>query len=104
MLGGNGLFRLSFSVEDDEDGVRLGDWPASLELELGDDVPSLASLFFLEDLFPLRESTLWLKRFIFEDNSLISLNWGDRRRPTQYYRGQLTTATRRPGVHTRVFE
>jgi hypothetical protein len=70
MLGGSGLLRLSFRVEDEEDGVRTGDWFASLEpREFGEDVPSFASLFFLEDLFPLRESTLWLNRFIFSDIS-----------------------------------
>jgi len=45
--------RLSFRVEEDEDGVNTGDWFDSLEpREFGDDVPSFVS-FFLEDLFPL---------------------------------------------------
>lgn len=49
LLGGSGLLRISLSVEDDEDGVRTGDWLVGSR-EDGDDVPSLESLFFLEDL------------------------------------------------------
>ncbi len=49
--------RISFRVEEDDDGVRTGDWPASLDpTEFGDAVPSFVSLFFLEDLLPLRWS------------------------------------------------
>ena len=51
------MLRLSFRVEEEEDGVNTGDWFDSLEpREFGDDVPSFVSLFFLEDLFPLLES------------------------------------------------
>jgi hypothetical protein len=89
---------MSFSVDVDEDGVSTGDWLASLEepTDDGDEVPSLPSLFFLGLFGSLpRESyqkrhrvstrtiksstrrsgtqgeltTLWLKRFIFVDNS-----------------------------------
>lgn len=50
LLGGNGLLRLSFtSVDVDDEGVRTGDWVASREpCELGEAVPSFASLFFLD--------------------------------------------------------
>lgn len=48
LFGGRGLLRISLRVEVDEDGVRTGDWFASLDT--GDWVPSLESLFFLEDL------------------------------------------------------
>jgi len=53
LLGGKGLLRMSLSVDVDDDGVRTGDWLASLEelAELGEAVPSFESLFFLEDLF-----------------------------------------------------
>lgn len=40
---------MSLRVEDEEVGVRTGDWPEESRDE-GDDVPSLESLFFLEDL------------------------------------------------------
>lgn len=54
-LGGRGLFRGSFSVVVDEDGVVIGDCVASLaEFDCdGDEVPSLDSPLFLdfEDLF-----------------------------------------------------
>ena len=43
------MLRMSLSVEVDEVGVRTGDWLAESRDE-GDDVPSLESLFFLEDL------------------------------------------------------
>ncbi len=49
LFGGSGLLRMSLSVEVDEVGVRTGDWLAESRDE-GDDVPSLESLFFLEDL------------------------------------------------------
>ena len=46
---------MSLRLDADEDGVRTGDWlELSLDappIELGDDVPSLESLFFLDDLF-----------------------------------------------------
>jgi hypothetical protein len=59
--------------------VRIGDWLFSRELfDEGDWVPSFESLFFLED-FPEslpRESTLWLKRFIFEIEDAVTLAVG----------------------------
>lgn len=61
---------MSLSVDVEDDGVRTGDWLESRDE--GDAVPSLESLFFLDDLlesFP-RERTLWLKRFILSDNSV----------------------------------
>lgn len=64
------MFRGSFRVDVEDVGVRTGDWLESRDE--GDAVPSLESLFFLEDLlesFP-RERTLWLKRFILSDNSV----------------------------------
>lgn len=74
-MGGRGLLRGSFRVEVDEEGVKTGDWFASLLF--GEAVPSFESLFFLEDLLESlslpRERTLWLKRFIFEDNSFSSV-------------------------------
>ncbi len=54
LLGGNGLLRMSFSVDDEEDGVRTGDWfEASLvePIDDGEAVPSLESLFFFDALF-----------------------------------------------------
>lgn len=54
LFGGNGLLRMSFSVDDDDDGVRTGDWLGASLVEPMDDgeaVPSLESLFFLDDLF-----------------------------------------------------
>jgi hypothetical protein len=59
------LFLMSLRVDVDEVGVRTGDW-VSRDPPEGDDVPSLESLFFLEDFASLlpRERTLWLKRFI----------------------------------------
>jgi hypothetical protein len=50
LLGGSGLLRISFKVEVEEDGVKTGDWLESLADAFGDAVPSLLSLFFLEDL------------------------------------------------------
>jgi len=53
LLGGRGLFRMSFRVDEEDEGVRTGDWlAASLDepREDGDAVPSLESLFFLDDL------------------------------------------------------
>ena len=46
------MLRISFRVEVDEEGVSTGDWLDSRPepVELGDAVPSLESLFFLEDL------------------------------------------------------
>lgn len=62
---------MSFRVDVEDEGVTPGDWFwASLEPLLGEAVPSFES-FFLDDLlgsFP-RDRTLWLKRFIFADNS-----------------------------------
>lgn len=51
MFGGKGLFRISFRVDVDEDGVRTGDWLDSLDdpTEDGDEVPSFPS-FFLDAL------------------------------------------------------
>lgn len=43
-----GLFLMSLSVEVDEEGVKTGDWVEPSRA--GDAVPSLESLFFLEDL------------------------------------------------------
>ncbi len=45
---------MSFRVDEEEDGVRTGDWLAvSLDkpVDDGDAVPSFESLFFLDDLF-----------------------------------------------------
>lgn len=56
LFGGRGLFRMSLSVEVEEEGVMLGELWLAAPL-LGDAVPSFES-FFLEDLlesFP-RES------------------------------------------------
>ena len=56
LFWGSGLFRGSFRVDVEDVGVRTGDWLESRDE--GDAVPSLESLFFLEDLlesFP-RES------------------------------------------------
>lgn len=51
------MLRISFKVDDEDEGVKTGDWLASLEpTEFGEAVPSFASLFFLEDLFPLLKS------------------------------------------------
>lgn len=46
------LLRISFRVDVDEEGVKTGDWLASLEelAEFGDAVPSFPSFLFLEDL------------------------------------------------------
>ena len=90
LLGGSGLLRISFRVEVEDDGVMTGDWLVAAAF--GEAVPSLESLFFLEDLLSLpREScaergqqdaqcfcpdrltTLAPKRFIFEDNSFSSV-------------------------------
>lgn len=52
MVGGNGLLlRISFKVEVDDEGVKTGDWLASLDElpEFGDAVPSFPSFLFLED-------------------------------------------------------
>jgi hypothetical protein len=94
LLGGSGLLRISFKVEEEDDGVSTGDWLASLEAAFGEAVPSFESLFFLEDLLesPRLESfkygkvsntlatrygqgltTLAPKRFILEDNSFSSV-------------------------------
>jgi hypothetical protein len=50
LLGGRGLFRGSFRVVVDEDGVVIGDWVASLVVFDcdGDEVPSLESPLFLD--------------------------------------------------------
>jgi len=85
-LGGKGLLRISLRVDVEDDGVRFGDWLVSLvPAEFGDAVPSLESPFFLLDLLeslpPARERTLWLKRFIFEDDS-FAVMWGGVTRPT----------------------
>lgn len=48
-LLGSGLFRISFNVEVEDDGVIVGEFWESLEPLLGEFVPSLES-FFLEDL------------------------------------------------------
>lgn len=48
-LGGRGLLRMSLRLEDEEVGVKTGDWLEESRDE-GDDVPSLGSLFFLDDL------------------------------------------------------
>lgn len=58
LFGGRGLFLISLRVVVDEEGVRLGDCVSREPLEEGDAVPSLDSLFFLEDLLSLlpRES------------------------------------------------
>jgi hypothetical protein len=72
LLVGNGLLRISLRVEVEDDGVKTGDW--FVAAAFGDAVPSLESLFFLEDLLSLpRERTLAPKRFIFEDNSFSSV-------------------------------
>lgn len=58
-LGGSGLFLESFRDVVEADGVATGDCVASLEaFPEGEAVPSLLSLFFLDDLFGslLRES------------------------------------------------
>jgi hypothetical protein len=56
LLGGSGLLRISLRVEVEDDGVKTGDWLV-LAAAFGDAVPSLESLFFLEDLLSLpRES------------------------------------------------
>ena len=52
LLGGSGLLRMSFRVEVEDVGVSVGDW-VSLLLPEGDAVPSLESLFFLDDLLSL---------------------------------------------------
>lgn len=52
-LGGNGLFLESFKDAVEADGVTAGDCAGSLDCTEdadGDDVPSLLSLFFFEDL------------------------------------------------------
>lgn len=51
--GGSGLFRMSFRLGLEEEGVRTGDWLDSLDepIDDGEVAPSLASLFFLDDLF-----------------------------------------------------
>jgi hypothetical protein len=53
LLGGRGLLRMSFKVAVEDEGVMLGDWVGSRPepVELGDDVPSFESLFFLDPLF-----------------------------------------------------
>lgn len=43
------MFRMSLRVDVDDDGVSTGDWLDESRDE-GDEVPSLESLFFLEDL------------------------------------------------------
>lgn len=48
-FGGRGLLRISLTAVEDEVGVRTGDWLDESRPE-GDAVPSLESLFFLEDL------------------------------------------------------
>lgn len=48
-LLGSGLFRISFNVEVEDDGVMVGEFWESLEPLLGEAEPSLES-FFLEDL------------------------------------------------------
>lgn len=80
-LGGKGLFLASFSEVVEAEGVTIGDWPASLEEPEaeGDEVPSLESLFFLEDLFGSfeRERTLCLNPFIlagrYAENNALAL-------------------------------
>lgn len=52
LLGGSGLLRMSFRVEVEDVGVNVGDW-VSLLLPEGEAVPSLESLFFLDDLLSL---------------------------------------------------
>lgn len=49
-MGGSGLLRMSFRVDEEEEGVRTGDWLASRDAAFGEAVPSFESLFFLEDL------------------------------------------------------
>lgn len=46
-FGGSGLLRRSLRVDVEDEGVRTGDWLESRDE--GDEVPSLESLFFLED-------------------------------------------------------
>lgn len=48
-FGGKGLLRMSFTAVEDDVGVRTGDWVDGSRAE-GEAVPSLESLFFLEDL------------------------------------------------------
>lgn len=64
-LGGKGLLRMSLTAVVEEVGVSVGDWVDASRAE-GEAVPSLLSLFFLDDFvesLPL-ERTFWLKRFI----------------------------------------
>jgi len=60
------LLRPSLRVEVEDDGVRAGDWLEGSRFE-GDAVPSLPSLFFLEDLLESlpRERTFRPNCFIF---------------------------------------
>lgn len=61
---------MSFRVDVDEEGVNTGDWFSREPLEEGEAVPSLESLFFLEDLLsPLPLERARLKRFIFVGHS-----------------------------------
>lgn len=48
-FGGRGLLRMSLTAVDEDVGVKTGDWVDGSRDE-GDAVPSLESLFFLEDL------------------------------------------------------
>ena len=61
LFGGRGLFRMSLRVEVEDEGVKTGDWLASLEElpELGDWLPSLESLFFLPDLLESLPRESW---------------------------------------------
>ena len=54
------MLRMSLRVDVEDEGVKTGDWFASLDEPTGDAVPSFASLFFLEDLLEslFRESLI----------------------------------------------
>jgi hypothetical protein len=59
VLFGSGLLRMSLRVVEEEVGVKTGDW-LDESLDEGDDVPSLESLFFLEDLLAsLPRASCW---------------------------------------------
>ncbi len=69
------MLRMSFRVEVEEDGVRTGDWVASLAAAFGDAVPSFGSLFFLDLLESLPRESCFGTRLV----QCLGRVWGDGR-------------------------
>lgn len=81
---------MSFNVDEDDDGVSTGDWLDESRDE-GDEVPSLESLFFLEDLpasLP-RESCTWQRK----PYQWAIRGWGPGSGGAQSMRGQARLTT-----------